>query len=580
MGIFDYEQEKNLEKDLENLFEGKIRVSKNELMDFLKKKEEPKKEVVPVEEEPKNEENIEDEELDVKEVLESPQIMDRLLDEYEDSDIPKEIKTGHSQFIYGGGGGENNLMSNVGDGVGIYKDKVGSNLRIKSLVEGNSISIIDNEDSITISSPFSGVSLSEITTSANDYSMPVFATSSDSWEPSTTQWDDLRVSSLSTSELGSNSPSIKLFKSSDAITSGNSIEQDSNSQAAQSITSGDVVGLGSDMTLAFWINADSFTGTQTILTIGTFYVEWRFSDNIRIGGYGGSSHVEGSVIKGQRTFVVFTFESTGGNSYTAKLYINNSEVDDDSFTDGSLPDNSTNTLELFGDNFRGRLDALAFYSSVFGLSDVASQYNGGNGLSIVGDELSLIYGWNFDEGTGTTASEVNGEPVEFIGVDAWGDGIVTTQSSKGVVVRAFNSSIEEEVYFEVQMPHSWKEGTIIYPHVHWVPLSSATSAESNVSWGLEYTWSNINELFDDTNIISNNVTMSDGSLIADNHYVTILGAIDGTGKKISSMILCRLFRDATGVLSEDNYTGLAGLLEFDIHYQSDSFGGSRQEFIK
>ena len=29
---------------------------------------------------------------------------------------------------------------------------------------------------------------------------------------------------------------------------------------------------------------------------------------------------------------------------------------------------------------------------------------------------------------------------------------------------------EKEVFFDVQMPHDWKQGTSVYPHVHWAPL--------------------------------------------------------------------------------------------------------------
>jgi len=52
-------------------------------------------------------------------------------------------------------------------------------------------------------------------------------------------------------------------------------------------------------------------------------------------------------------------------------------------------------------------------------------------------------------------------------------------------------------------------------------------------------------------------------------------AISGTGKTISSMLICRLFRD----VSEDDYNNDAAFLEFDIHYEINSVG-SKTETVK
>lgn len=47
--------------------------------------------------------------------------------------------------------GQNNTISNVGTGIGIYKEKIGVNLRLKSLKSGNGINIVASENEITIS---------------------------------------------------------------------------------------------------------------------------------------------------------------------------------------------------------------------------------------------------------------------------------------------------------------------------------------------------------------------------------------------------------------------------------------------
>ncbi len=76
----------------------------------------------------------------------------------------------------------------------------------------------------------------------------------------------------------------------------------------------------------------------------------------------------------------------------------------------------------------------------------------------------------------------------------------TIGSSQGVFLWSFSSSKEEELYFTVQIPHSYKVGTDLLPHVHWTPFSGTPSA-TNVTWGLEYTVIAIGGHFPYTNII-------------------------------------------------------------------------------
>jgi hypothetical protein len=64
---------------------------------------------------------------------------------------------------------------------------------------------------------------------------------------------------------------------------------------------------------------------------------------------------------------------------------------------------------------------------------------------------------------------------------------------------------------------------------------------------------------------------------ANRHIITPIGTITGTGKNLSSMLVCRLYRDATGSLATDDYSDDAGLLEIDFHYQIER-PGSRDEY--
>lgn len=147
--------------------------------------------------------------------------------------------------------------------------------------------------------------------------------------------------------------------------------------------------------------------------------------------------------------------------------------------------------------------------------------------------------------------------------------------SQGVFIYWFDASIEEEIYFTVQMPHSWKEGTDILPHVHWIPSTTPdnTPTQQRVSWGLEYAWANIGDVFPtNTTVITNNtIYPTDTELVQYKHYLTQLSDIVGTGKTISSMLVCRLFRNATSV-AYDTYEHDAGLLEIDFHFEQDTIG--------
>jgi carbon monoxide dehydrogenase subunit G len=59
----------------------------------------------------------------------------------------------------GGGGGEVNTITNLGTGYGIYRNKIGTDLKLRSLVAGSNVSIDTNANHITISSTGGGSGL-------------------------------------------------------------------------------------------------------------------------------------------------------------------------------------------------------------------------------------------------------------------------------------------------------------------------------------------------------------------------------------------------------------------------------------
>lgn len=120
-------------------------------------------------------------------------------------------------------------------------------------------------------------------------------------------------------------------------------------------------------------------------------------------------------------------------------------------------------------------------------------------------------------------------------------------------------ALTEEVYFAIQLPHSYAEWTDIYPHVHRTPVNDTAG---NVQWSLEYTWANKWAAFSTPTIIT---TTQSSNQVPWEHQVARFNPIVWTWKIISSMLICRLFRNA----NNDTYPSDAGFLEFDIHYKQN-----------
>lgn len=136
--------------------------------------------------------------------------------------------------------------------------------------------------------------------------------------------------------------------------------------------------------------------------------------------------------------------------------------------------------------------------------------------------------------------------------------------SHGVFGYKFSASTEQEVYFAVQFPHARKDGSDVYAHVHWLPT---TTGAGSVVWGLEYSWASIEAVMPSTTII----TVADAAAgVANTHQIAGFSAITGTGKTVSSMMLCRLFRKAAD--GSDTYGDDAVVLAVDFHIEQDKLG--------
>ena len=142
----------------------------------------------------------------------------------------------------------------------------------------------------------------------------------------------------------------------------------------------------------------------------------------------------------------------------------------------------------------------------------------------------------------------------------------------GVYAQRFSATQDNVVAFEVQLPHSYTEGTDLKPHLHWA--SATATASGTVTWKLTYTIANRGGVFPVPVDLSGTYTF-DGTELAFEHQITSLGTIPGAELGVSAVLIGTLTRMA----SLDTYADPVFGLSFDIHHQQDSLG-SDAEFTK
>ena len=157
----------------------------------------------------------------------------------------------------------------------------------------------------------------------------------------------------------------------------------------------------------------------------------------------------------------------------------------------------------------------------------------------------------------------------------WYDDVPGT--SRGVYLYTFDNATvanQKEVFFTQQMPHSWDGGPINI-HVHWIAATTASS--SKVRWGLEYCWADVGTAFGDTTLVYADTDYAGSTgTTANVHTITSFTPITPSSSQndISSILIGRLWRDSAH--ANDTYTGDAGLLYIDTHFQMSSLGSDNE----
>lgn len=146
----------------------------------------------------------------------------------------------------------------------------------------------------------------------------------------------------------------------------------------------------------------------------------------------------------------------------------------------------------------------------------------------------------------------------------------TLEVFKGNIYQYTFDATNDEVFGATEITHQYKEGTSIYPHIHWAS-NGLEVTNRYVKWQLDYS---IGKPHDSG--FSNQVTLSTEDVIPANsfdrsHFITELSPISGTGITIGTYICWRLRRIAsTGLAPTNNPFGLA----VGFHVEQDTFGSA------
>lgn len=148
----------------------------------------------------------------------------------------------------------------------------------------------------------------------------------------------------------------------------------------------------------------------------------------------------------------------------------------------------------------------------------------------------------------------------------------TWTAYKGGRVLAFNKAQDNIITFTAQLRHSYREGSDIEFHLH---TAYPDSNAGDVRWILTYSWANPEEDFPAETTVTTDIASPANQ---DQHnFDEIIAAIDGAGKKISSVLICSLMREGTD--GADDYDNDVYLAALDFHFQKNMVG-SRERLAK
>lgn len=248
-----------------------------------------------------------------------------------------------------------------------------------------------------------------------------------------------------------------------------------------------------DFSASFWINPTVDKSAATILDFESGgWKGWlirRAADNSWIGGclalgggYGERCVLNGFVSLNQWSHVVVIYSESEGKLYG---YLNgdlNKTVDINLDLTPSVTNFGIgNNVENLEQGWQGKIDEVSIFNRSLNSTEVSQLYNNGNGLysdtSVVPFNNGLVAGYHFDEGNGTTTTDVLGNY----------NGTLNNDFVDGKIAR--NVTVSTSVLGDIGL-------------MPWVSATNFISTDYSLQWldnTLKNPWNNITNLGNSTN---------------------------------------------------------------------------------
>jgi len=139
--------------------------------------------------------------------------------------------------------------------------------------------------------------------------------------------------------------------------------------------------------------------------------------------------------------------------------------------------------------------------------------------------------------------------------------------STGIDISGFDGNATlEQVDFGLELQHSWAEGTVIQPHVHWYP---STADAGNVIWYLEYSFTNPTDAVAGASSLTINTgAIAAGGVAWSNHF-TNFPTISLPALLIGTQAHFKFYRNPTG---SDTYPADAAVATIGLHVILNTLG--------
>jgi hypothetical protein len=194
--------------------------------------------------------------------------------------------------------------------------------------------------------------------------------------------------------------------------------------------------------------------------------------------------------------------------------------------------------------------------------------------------------------TNNTTFEADGTMVLNGTATIWDDvvssGINLQQAGPGVSINGIESTVDfiatsnlsDYVFLNVQMPHRWKVGSVVHPHIHY-PQDIAGVP----NWLFQYRWQKLGGTKTTawTYLKCNTAALTYTAGTINQIAKTAVGITPPTGSAISDVLQLRVIRDVVNGSAQfagaDPINAVVALDSIDVHFEADGLG-SHSEYTK